>query len=179
MRYMCISIFFIMLLQPCMAENTVEIHFNNSRDTVFIGMMNRMGVYIENDFIVNALGLPFELFQYNGTIIWDTIYNGGLVKLENDMADAYLAHGYEVNPGFYDQVRPDTLHIYGGYLPGMMDGLNNGSLRLCYSIRFYVSDSAHEGEFCVDNIFYPPDRFWFFMPDVAPDYFNKFFCTRP
>jgi enamine deaminase RidA (YjgF/YER057c/UK114 family) len=166
------TIFSLLLMtQAGLAGNAVEVHFNNSRDTIFIDMMNKLEIYIENDIIVNALGLPFEFSQYEGMIFWDTTYSDGLVKLENDMADAFLAHGYEVNPGFYDQIKPDTIHIYGGYSPVGI-GLESGYMRMCYSMRFYVSNSAPEGEFCIDNIFYPPDRLWYFMPDIAPDYFD-------
>jgi PKD repeat protein len=177
MRKVIILICLLCLVQFAVASNNVEVHINNPQDLLVVGDTSIIEFWLENDFLATAISIGFEFSGYSGIVIWDSLYGSNKpINVEND-AIGILIHNvlFDTIP-FYNGSLPDSIVFGGVYYPGLFPGLPVNSSRICYSMQLYIPAGEPGGEFCVDNIYYPPAGAWLFTNpggvSVAPDFFE-------
>jgi PKD repeat protein len=159
------------------ADYNIEIHFNYPAETVFIGEINTVEFWIENDDTLQGMTLGFEFSGYAGTIAWDSLYgsNPPLNIEDPDAVDAFLGGVAVITYGLNAGTPEDTILLGGAYMPPDNLGLPSSSARVCYSMQFSIPEGQSMGSLCVDNIIVPPGGAW--IVDIgagpfAPDYFD-------
>ena len=165
---LCIGI----LCTGAQASNNVEIHFNYPADTIFIGAVNTMEIWIENDIEIEALSLALLMTGDNNQFIWNTSYGSDGVLAVNDALSGFgSAH---LNPMFqYDQYLPDSIIMSATSFGSTYPGLAPNSMRACFMLEFTVPSSESPGQIGVDNILGLNAAEWLFSDGVSettPDY---------
>ena len=174
MRVFTVLLCMGLLFSTVQAANNVEIHFNYPADTVYVGVANKLEIWIENDVTITGKSLALEFSGYAGQVDWNGSYgNRAPLNEENDAFEAFP--GLAINYGnLYDNYLPDSI-LFGGIvmIPAEI-GLEPGSMRLCYSMMFTIPAGESEGSICVDNIFYPPAGEWLFYQRYGPEFAPEF-----
>lgn len=175
MKILKILLGVLLLSNLALASNNVEIHINYPADTVYIGVSNRVEVWIENDLPLAAFSLGFSFSGFEGDIMWVNPYDP--FTPENDAVDAL--NTFYRQTGAENLALPDILLLGGLYLPPTNPGLLAFSSRACYYKEFVIPAGEEPGQICVDNIFDYPGGDWIFIEqggnNYPPDYFG---CTN-
>jgi PKD repeat protein len=177
MRYLKILIVLVLMASTALAGNNVVIHFNYPSDSIFIGVDNKVEIWIENDDSIYGMSLGLMFSGYDGTVDWDESYgNKPPLNEHGDAIDAFAANITTDFSNFYDSDLPDSILFGGTFIPGVGECIPPGSLRLCYTMEFTIPAGQPLGSICVDNIFYPPAGEWLFYDlysgELAPDFFG-------
>jgi hypothetical protein len=171
MKIIIVIIGLLLISNIAVAANNVEVHINYPADTVFIGSYNQLEIWMENDTDLLGWSLGFEFDGYSGTIVWDLNYGDDPpANIENDAIGAILHNFMTLN--MEDNLLPDSILMGGAAFPPFT-GLSTGTLRKCYTYRFFIPEDAPQGTFCIDNVFIPPAGNWVFddgYGGIAPDY---------
>jgi len=173
MKIKIIIISLLLISSLAWADNNVVIHVNYPADTVYIGAVNVLEIWLENDLDLIAVGLGFEFSTYTGAVNWDTTYgNYPPTNLENDM-DVAWAGVYPSPHSFDNPYLPDSLQFDAVSIPD--PALPANSMRKCITAHFSIPSEESTGSFCVDNIVVPPTGVWIFHDgsnQYPPDYFG-------
>ena len=87
----------VLISATAYAAGNVEIHFNYPDDSIYIGITNKMEVWIENDDTIAAMSLGLEFSGYGGVVTWDVpISEGGLIP--QPFVDQLVVLGDHINP---------------------------------------------------------------------------------
>ena len=154
------------------ADNNVVIHINYPADTVYIGAVNVLEIWLENDFDLVGMSMGFEFTSYTGDVIWDTTYgNYPPANLENDM-NVDWAVVAPIGYGFDNSYLPDSLQFDAVSIP--YPALLAKGLRKCATLHFSIPSGESDGSLCIDNIIIPPTGQWVFggSSNLPPDYFG-------
>ncbi len=172
MKILKILLGVLLLSGVALASNNVEIHVNYPADTVYIGGVNKVEIWIENDEDLTGISLAFAFTGYDGVFQWIDPYNPFIA--END-ADGRMNLAY-AQGGALDSELPDTLLHLGFAVAPETSTLLANPLRACYYKEFVIPAGENPGQLCIDNIFYYPAGDWLFVEEgntnYAPNYFG-------
>jgi PKD repeat protein len=175
MKILKILLGVLLISSMALASNNVEIHINYPADTAYIGVSNKVEIWIENDQALSAFSLAFSFWgPYEGEIIWEDAFSP--FTPENDAVGALNTH-YAAT-GIDDMTLPDIFMQIGIYFPvgGEGTALPPNSARACYYKYFTIPAGENIGEICVDNYFLYPTGDWIFVEQYGnnypPDYFG-------
>ena len=173
MRIKLFLVCLLLLWSFALAENNVEVHFNYPADTVYIGAVNIMEVWLENDIDVIGLSVDFEFSGYTGQIVWDENYGDfPPANLENDFATVWTGV-YPSFMGIDDMNLPDTFQF--ATVNFFEPGVNAAGMRKIATVHFSIPSGETGGSFCIDNIDGPSGALWIISSgydDYSPDYFG-------
>ena len=162
MKSFTLALAILLLPQVSLAGNNVCIHLNGGADEVYIGQMNVLEIWVENDNPLSGIQLSFEMSWHpTATLSWNM--TNGIFPPVMTYGRAYGAFDvfFQVTHDF-DNISADHVSI-GGY--AMMDLFPAGPSELCYTLEFMVSAPAGQpAGFCIQPCDYntPPQSDWYF-----------------
>lgn len=140
---------------------TVNDHLSCSGQ-FYTGMLNYINIRISNSDRIQAAAMAFEFSDYPVPVVWRTVQ--GSCYPECIVASGCRSEGVWTLPqllqnSHLDGVLPDQVLFGGVTMPGQ--GLPPGN-DITYQIAVYIPANGPAGQFCIDNVFYPPAGTWEF-----------------
>jgi hypothetical protein len=172
MKILKILLGVLLISSMALASNNVELHINYPADTAYIGVTNKVEIFIGNDQQLSALSLAFSFSGYEGDIIW--IDPNDPFTPENDAVDGLST--YYSQKGAEDLNLPDTLMLAGLSIIMSSFPLDPHPIWPRYYKEFTIPAGEQVGQICVDNVFLYPGGDWIFVEqggnNYPPDYFG-------
>ena len=170
-KYLIICL--LLLWSFASADNNVVLHINYPADTAYIGVVNVLEIWIENDVEIGAIELPLVLSDYSGQIVWETDYGDAPpYNLDNSFKGVFTSV-YQNVLGLDNPYPPDTFEIVGIIL--FADEIGPDGMRKFADLHFSIPTGENPGHLCIDNEVFGPAGSWVFAGpggNIAPDYFG-------